>query len=145
MPQRGDDLGKRMHRIIEERHAGGASGTIVVGTDLPTLPVEYVREAVDRLQRGAEIVLGPSEDGGYYLIGMREPDARLFEGIAWSRKTVFRETVDKAGELEKVVVTVPPWYDIDEPPDLERLKRELEDLPKDDHYPRRTANFLRMM
>jgi hypothetical protein len=145
MAQRGDDLGQRMHRIIEERHAGGASGVVVVGTDLPTLPIEYVSEAIDRLQGGAEIILGPSEDGGYYLVGMREPDARLFEGISWSRKTVLRETVDKASELEKAVVTVPSWYDIDTPPDLDRLKRELENLPEDDHYPRHTADFLRWM
>ena len=142
MSQRGNDLGERMHQIIVERHAGGAPGVVVVGTDLPTLPIEHVQEAIDALQRGAEIVLGPSEDGGYYLVGMREPQAGLFEGIAWSRKTVFAETVDKAHELGKAVVTVPSWYDIDEPTDLERLGRELDQLPRDDRYPRHTARFL---
>jgi len=144
MAQHGADLGQRMHQIIFKRHADGAAGVIVVGTDLPTLPIEYVERAVGELQDGAEIVLGPSEDGGYYLIGMKEPEGRLFEGIAWSRNTVLAETVAKANESGKTVVTLPAWYDIDAPEDLERLERELGQLPRGGRYPRHTAEFLRI-
>ncbi len=141
MPQRGDDLGQRMHHIVEDRCSDGAEAVLLVGTDLPTLPADYVRQAADLLHEDDRVVLGPTEDGGYYLIGLCEPDIRLFERIEWSTDSVFQQTVCQAEAAGKSVSTVPSWFDIDEPADLERLRSALEHSDEQTHPPH-TANFL---
>ena len=141
MPQRGDDLGQRMHHIVEDRHSGGAEAVLIVGADLPTLPAEYVRQAADLLHEDNRVVLGPTEDGGYYLIGLREPDIRVFERIEWSTASVLQQTLRQAEAAGKSVSTVPSWFDIDEPADLERLRSELQ-YSDEQSQPSHTANFL---
>ena len=141
MAQRGDDLGQRMHHIVEDRRSGGAEAVLIVGTDLPTLPEEYVLQAADLLGEDNGVVLGPTEDGGYYLIGLREPDIRLFERIDWSTASVFQQTLRQAEAAGKFVSRVPSCFDIDEPADLERLRSELQHSDEQSHPPH-TANFL---
>ena len=141
MPQRGDDLGQRMHHIVEDRRSGGAEAVLIVGTDLPTLPAEYVRRAADLLHEDNRVVLGPTEDGGYYLIGLREPDIRVFERIEWSTASVFQQTLRQAEAAGKSVSRVPSWFDIDEPADLERLRSELQHSDEQSQ-PSHTASFL---
>ena len=93
--QRGEDLGARLSHAFEDLLADGAPGAIVIGSDVPTLPSAVLEAALERLA-GADLVLGPSEDGGYYLIGLREPRAALFADMAWSTEVVFEETMRRA-------------------------------------------------
>jgi len=96
----------------------------VIGSDVPTLPSAVLEAALDRLA-GADLVLGPSEDGGYYLIGLREPRAALFADMAWSTEVVFDETMRRASALGLDVGLLPAWFDVDTPADLERLEASL--------------------
>ncbi len=75
------------------------------------------------------MVLGPSEDGGYYLIGLKRPCPELFQGIAWSTGRVLAQTVERAEALGLSVALTPPWYDVDTASDLDRLRNELASLP----------------
>src|SRR6266545_2296219 len=85
VPQRGADLGERLSNILSGLLDGGHAGAMAVDSDSPTLPLDYVSEAARLLAGGKhDVVLGPCEDGGYYLIGLRSPQPRLFEGIPWS-------------------------------------------------------------
>jgi hypothetical protein len=122
--QRGDDLGARLSHAFEDLLADGAPGAIVIGSDVPTLPSAVLEAALERLA-GADLVLGPSEDGGYYLIGLREPRASLFADMAWSTEDVFEETMCRAGALGLDVGLLPAWFDVDTAADLERLEAAL--------------------
>lgn len=122
--QRGKDLGIRMHNALKSTIAKGASCTVIIGSDAPTLPLKYLNNSFKRLDN-ADIVLGPSRDGGYYLIGLKEPCLDLFKGIRWSAKTVFLDTLRKIKKLKKTLSLLPYWYDVDEPSALERLKQDL--------------------
>jgi rSAM/selenodomain-associated transferase 1 len=95
--------------------------TVLVGTDSPTLPTELVVQAFDAL-RDHEVVLGPATDGGYYLLGVREAAPRLFQDISWSTSVVFAQTVERCRELGLRQALLPPWYDVDEPDDLNFLR-----------------------
>jgi len=122
--QRGDDLGARLAHAFEDLLADGTPGAIVIGSDVPTLPSAVLGAALDRLA-GADLVLGPSEDGGYYLIGLREPRAALFADMAWSTAVVFEETMRRASGLGLDVGLLPAWFDVDTGADLERLEASL--------------------
>jgi rSAM/selenodomain-associated transferase 1 len=126
IPQRGPDLGARMGGAVEDVLAAGAAGAVLVGTDSPTAPGDALAEAVRLLASGdAELVLGPAEDGGYYLIGLRAPQPALFRDMAWSTAGVFAETVRRARALGLRTAALPAWFDVDTGADLERLEREL--------------------
>jgi rSAM/selenodomain-associated transferase 1 len=134
------DLGARMARGLRHALEAGADAALLIGTDLPTLPVGHLRAALEALG-GAPLVLGPSVDGGYYLVGARR-DALddwdritegLFTGIPWGADTVLLDTLGRANGVP--VTLGPAWYDVDDPPDLERLRRHLAcgagpDLPR---------------
>ena len=97
LPQVGADLGARMSRLLSDLLAEGYAGAIAVGTDTPTLPTAYLVEACEALRSGAaDVVLGPSEDGGYYLIGLGAPAPELFVNVPWSTATVYAETLARA-------------------------------------------------
>lgn len=93
---------------------------VLIGTDSPTLPVEFVQQAFDML-REVDGVLGPATDGGYYLIGLRRPAPLLFEQMTWSGPNVLRQTVQRASALGLTLGLLPPWYDIDNLADLQML------------------------
>lgn len=124
IPQRGQDLGARLHHVFEDVLPADGSGAIVVGSDLPTLPRRHLDDAIARLAHG-DVVIGPSEDGGYYLIGLRAPCPALFSGMTWSTDTVFDETMRRARAAGLRVSVLPPWFDVDTPVDLERLDAAL--------------------
>lgn len=94
--------------------------TVLIGSDSPTLPIEYVEQAFEKL-REVDCVLGPATDGGYYLIGLRRPIPALFEHIAWSGCHVLQQTVERAAQSNVTVGLLPPWYDIDDLADLQML------------------------
>ena len=124
--QRGADLGARMAHLAAELLADGHRAALLIGSDLPTLPAAHLTEASRALAPGAaDLVLGPAEDGGYYLIGLARPAPALFEGIAWSTAGVLEATRARARGLGLREHLLPPWYDVDTPADLDRLRRDL--------------------
>lgn len=119
LPQRGADLGERLHHAFLELFAAGHTAALIIGSDLPTLPPAHIRSAVEALARpGDRVVLGPAEDGGYYLIGLKAPHPELFLGIPWSTDAVLSATIAAAGRLP--VACVDRWYDVDSVQDLDR-------------------------
>jgi rSAM/selenodomain-associated transferase 1 len=126
LPQRGGDLGERLSNLFDDLFAAGHGAALVIGSDLPTLPDAILADAVARVRDPAvDLVLGPSEDGGYYLIGMRERRPCLFEGVAWSTDRVLAETRERADGARLRTALLPRWFDVDEPADLDRLRASL--------------------
>ncbi len=107
------DLGRRLERFIGDRLDAGADRVVVIGTDSPTLPPEFLSRALEDLAH-ADLVLGPATDGGYYLVGCRRR-LPIFDGISWSRDTVLAETIDRLDDPRWSVSLLPPWYDVDTP------------------------------
>lgn len=126
LPQRGADLGERLDAVLTTLIAEGHRGAIAVDSDSPTLPMAYVAEAARVLATAAaDVVLGPCDDGGYYLIGVRAPCPRLFEGIPWSTPAVLPLTLERAREVGLHVNILPAWFDVDTESDLRRLHDEM--------------------
>jgi len=146
MPQSSGDLGNRMSSAFKELFARGYESAVVIGADLPTLPVSHLRAAFAALER-RPVVLGPSLDGGYYLIGLRAPQPELFEGIAWSTNQVLGQTIDRINQLGLGVEGLEPWYDVDTVDDLDFLVSHLRLLMASGrlNLPRQTVDTLRQL
>jgi rSAM/selenodomain-associated transferase 1 len=133
-PQEGADLGERMERVMSAALAGGPIPVVVIGADAPHVRLTILTAAVESLRTGADLVLGPAADGGYYLIGLRAPKPELFADVAWSTPTVLAETLGRARRLGLRTRVLPETFDIDSPDDLERLSALLRvgvvDLPR---------------
>ncbi|HVG25979.1 MAG TPA: TIGR04282 family arsenosugar biosynthesis glycosyltransferase, partial [Acidobacteriaceae bacterium] len=124
--QREGDFGQRLLGAVEDILACGFGAVCLIDSDSPTVPTEALRRAVRELERpGDRVVLGGSEDGGYYLIGLKRAHAGVFEGISWSTASVFAETVRRAGAAGLEVVELPLWYDVDDAATLTLLEEEL--------------------
>ena len=122
LPNFGDCL---LH-TIEEILARGHHSAVVLNSDSPTLPTAFLVETGGSLARpGERAVLGPSSDGGYYLLGLKTAHRRMFEDIAWSTERVAQQTLERAREIELDVHMLPVWYDVDDVDGLRRLGREL--------------------
>ncbi len=115
--QVGQDLGARMHRAFADAFARGHRRVVLVGTDVPTLTAGALSEALTLLAQ-YEMVVGPAEDGGYYLIGLTRPVEALFEGIPWSTDQVLARTLERAKALDLRAVQLATRRDIDRPQDL---------------------------
>ncbi len=124
LPQRGGTLGDRLRQTCEDLFAHHHRSVVVIGSDSPTLPPDRLVRAQSALREGADVVVGPTEDGGYYLIGLARNLPGMFDGVAWGTDTVYAETVAAARRLGARIVSLPSWYDIDRPNDLARLHRE---------------------
>jgi rSAM/selenodomain-associated transferase 1 len=113
-PQEGADLGERMARAFARGFAAGFGPVLLRGGDIPDLPAALVSEAAEVLVAGQDqVVLGPCPDGGYYLVGLSQPQPLLFQGPAWGSGTVLTDTLRLARELGLRVHLLPPWPDID--------------------------------
>ncbi|MCL4503213.1 MAG: TIGR04282 family arsenosugar biosynthesis glycosyltransferase [Deltaproteobacteria bacterium] len=125
LAQEGRDLGERQARAFAWGFARGYEVVLLRGSDTPDLPGNIILEAVEKLAAGiAQVVLGPSKDGGYYLIGLKNLHSRLFDGLSWSTGSVLTETLSRAQELDLTVHLLPYWRDIDTYADLvDFLKR----------------------
>lgn len=123
-PQCAGDLGQRMRHYFEMSFAAGVDRAVLIGSDSPTLPIAYVEEAFDHLTQ-LPVVLGPSDDGGYYLIGLSGKTADIFLAIDWSTSEVWRQTTDRLRAAGQGYYELPRWYDIDTVDDLLRLRDEL--------------------
>lgn len=124
--QKGKDLGERMLMAFVETFAAGYENAIIIGTDHPTLPTFFIEMGFDMLRKPFQIVIGGSEDGGYYLLGMNEFYPVLFEDMTYSHDAVFDMTFERATTSDAQVVLLPTWYDIDTPADVKRMIGELE-------------------
>ncbi len=128
VPQRGDGFGERLLCAAEDILAIGYGAVCLIDSDSPTVPAAAFYQAVTSLaQPGDRVVLGPSEDGGYYLIGLKRAHAEPFKGISWSTAAVLEETVARCAEAGLEVVLLPTWYDVDDEATLDVLKSELLD------------------
>jgi hypothetical protein len=121
--QRGNDLGERMLNCFLELYTQNIDKALIIGSDSPSLPAAYRSEAVEALA-GSDDVIGPSEDGGFYLIGCRQPHPRMFAGVPWSSPQTSARTEDRLRSLGRSIHKLPPWYDVDTPGDLRRLAAE---------------------
>ena len=126
LEQRGEDLGERLAGVVERAFAEGLGPLLLVGADSPTLPPAFLASALEELAGGrADVALGPTEDGGYYAVGLREPAPGLFERVEWSTPRAYAQTAANAARLGLRLSELPPWYDVDTHADLRRLRAEL--------------------
>jgi rSAM/selenodomain-associated transferase 1 len=146
LPSRRPGLGSSLHDAVEDLLAAGFGSVCLINSDSPTLPTSLLVAAARALSLPEDrMVLGPAEDGGYYLIGLKRMHARLFDDIAWSTPQVFTQTVERAHEIGLEPVVLPVWYDVDDIESLRRLHRELRDerVPGASYPAPHTAAFLR--
>ena len=115
-----EDLGERMHTALAQQLKTGASSAVLIGTDIPSLPTHHITQAFDLL-REKDVVLGPSTDGGYYLVGFSRPAPETFLNIDWSTSSVLSQTIDQIENAGYSLGLVPPWFDVDTPEELDIL------------------------
>jgi uncharacterized protein len=126
LPQRGDKFGERLYVAVEDLFKCGFESVCLIDSDSPTVPAENFQQAVEFLSVSEDrVVLGPSDDGGYYLIGVKKPHQQLFEEIDWSTERVLDQTLQRASEIGLEVKLLPPGYDVDDGRSLRRLCNEL--------------------
>jgi len=124
--QRGKTLGDRLVNAATELLNDKFDSVCLINSDSPTLPSEILSTATSLLaQDGDRVVLGPSQDGGYYLIGLKQPHHELFERIAWSTADVLAHTIQRAAKIDLRVDLLPMWYDVDDAATLNLLCAEL--------------------
>jgi hypothetical protein len=128
VPQRGDSFGERLLHAAQDILALGFASVCLIDSDSPTVPRIAFEQAVDELARpGDRLVLGPSDDGGYYLIGLKHPHPEPFAHIDWSTPAVFAQTCARARTAGLELVELPRWYDVDDAATLATLESELLD------------------
>lgn len=113
-PQAEGDLGQRMHAFFAGEFEDGASRVVLIGADAPTLDPTLVISAFLCLEN-RDVVLGPSTDGGYYLVGCRGAVPPIFEGVDWGATHVLGQTVDRLRDTGLSLSVLPPWYEVDTP------------------------------
>lgn len=146
--QVGDDLGGRMTQAFESLFARGYKHVLIVGTDVPSLPLDHYRQALGLLE-SHDLVLGPALDGGYYLIGLNRSVPDLFEGIPWSTDQVLKLTQEKARARGLKTALLPPWRDVDTIDDLQALVEagalDAKKPKRDQSFSGRTAGALQLV
>jgi rSAM/selenodomain-associated transferase 1 len=118
------DLGQRMRDFFKTTMAAGERRVVLMGTDTPNLPVANVKRAFQLLET-YDVVLGPSEDGGYYLVGACAAPPPIFDEVDWSTPRVWDQTLHHLRRADVTFAVLPSWYDIDQLDDLQRLERDL--------------------
>jgi len=137
--QEGNSLGDRMGAAFARAFASGARRVVIFGSDSPTLPPAIPGQAFRALADG-DLVVGPAEDGGYYLIGCRRFDPLLFQGVEWSTPRACEQTLANAARIGFKTVLLERWFDLDEWSDVERL---LHDARRGHPLPTNLAAFFR--
>lgn len=106
--------------------SAGHDCVVLVNGDSPTLPTSHIVQAVEALRRpGDRMVLGPASDGGYYLIGLKNPHRQVFTGVEWGTSSVAHSTLERAAEIGLESILLPEWYDVDDLETLGWLREEL--------------------
>lgn len=135
--QVGANLGERLDSVSQGFLDLGYQRVVLINSDGPTLPINYLHSAFKTLLADRDIVIGPSDDGGYYLIGMKKPIPRLLRSVQMSTPDVLADTLKLAAEVALDVHLLPSWYDVDDAETFQRLLTELKTIPE------RTAAFTR--
>jgi hypothetical protein len=146
-PQRGKDLGQRLHNIFVDKLQQGYQAVSIIDSDTPDLPRAIVQQSFQLLgSNGVDAVFGPCHDGGYYLVGMRQPHPELFQDIAWSTETVLQETLAQAETFGIRAKLLERWNDLDTFEDLlEYYHKHKNKLPDQNWTGCETFNFLSRM
>lgn len=126
------DLGQRLKHFFSTNFEEGANRVVVVGSDSPTVPVDFISQSFEMLN-AHDVVIGPAMDGGYYLIGGTPAMPEIFSGISWGTHAVLRETLDRLGHAKLAIL--PPWYDVDTLADCRFLAAHIEAMAKSGHDP----------
>ena len=143
--QEGADLGARMQTVFDRLFRAGYTNIILIGADLAAVPMRFFDQAYSYLQSGGHrVVLGPSRDGGYYLIGCNCPTPELFSGMRWSHSAVFEQTLTRLERLKISYDVLPAWFDVDTPEDLTALRAALASASLAAAMPE-TVRFLRRL
>lgn len=122
VPQMNGDLGERLKAAAEQAFHRGAKSIICIGGDCPELSAQHIRTATKQLFDGKDVVFGPSQDGGYYLIALNPNAIDIFDNIPWSQPDTLQKSLQRAETLGLKVSQLETLYDIDEVADLERAK-----------------------
>ena len=130
IPQTGADLGEKMFNAFDFVFSQGLDSVVMIGTDSPTFPPEFIENAFELMEKGADAVLGKTEDGGFYLIGLRVFEKKIFEKVKWGSAEAFQQTVRNIEKRGLRLSLLPEWYDVDRPEDLKRLALELNEFPE---------------
>jgi uncharacterized protein len=146
LPNFGDCLFHTIRELLQRGH----DSAVVLNADSPTLPTAFLVETAEALTRpGDRAVLGPSTDGGYYLLGLKAAHRRMFEDIDWSTERVAEQTLERAREIDLEIHKLPAWYDVDDLDDLRRLYGEVcgpdEDRRRDVVVPHRAGHTAALM
>jgi uncharacterized protein len=137
LDQEGNDLGARMHGSFVTLFANGFKRVVLIGTDVPSLPLIHYRQALDSLV-AHDLVVGPARDGGYYLIGLTRPVSELFYDIPWSTDRVLATTRERAAGRQLKTALLPAWRDVDT---LDDLLAVIQDSAADSQRPQAERNF----
>lgn len=141
--QRGHDLGERMHNVLRYFILRGYRKSVIVGADSPSLPVDYIEMAYKDLDH-KHLVVGPSYDGGYYLLGAAGISPDIFDQVPWSTMNVFNITLRKARAQKLEYAVLPYWYDVDTVRDLHHLYGHLTSIcPAGNGVGKHTMNYLK--
>lgn len=150
--QRGDGFGERLLAAAQDILSIGYGAVCLIDSDSPTVPAAAYEQAVEALRApGDRVVLGPSHDGGYYLIGLKRAHPEPFERITWSTASVLDETLERCQDAGLEVILLPTWYDVDDRATLEVLMAEVLDGRRpefaliDGYAAPRTTEMLRKM
>jgi len=119
-PQAEGDIGQRMHAVFEQHAQRSTAPLLLIGSDCPVFSASHLRQAAQRLLGGDEAVVTPAEDGGYVLMGLKQPQATLFEGLAWSTSEVMAQTRQRLRAAGLRYSEMPTLWDVDTPQDLAR-------------------------
>ncbi|MGE0822237.1 MAG: TIGR04282 family arsenosugar biosynthesis glycosyltransferase [Candidatus Binatia bacterium] len=145
LPQRGNSLGERELNIFIDLFQHDVTHAVLIGSDIPTLPLSHLHDAFSLLvDPQYDAVFGPSRDGGYYLVGLREAHTALFENITWSTESVMNETLAQARKAGLRISLVPRWYDVDDRKDLRQLVADFRDPQHAKRAPRTRALLKRL-
>lgn len=120
--QIGATLGERMTNAFKFAFGRDSDAVLMIGTDSPTIPAAFLEQAFELLEANADVVLGKTADGGFYAVGLRKNQPRLFENVAWSSERVFRQTACNVERLKLYLAQIPESFDVDAPPDLILLR-----------------------
>jgi len=138
--QSNGDMGQRMEQFFSSAFEKGANRVVLIGSDSPDMPSERITAAFDRLA-DSSVVLGPAEDGGYYLVGASRSASQkappIFDHIDWSSEHVWRQTLERLQACNIEAAELPIWYDIDTADDLGRLSQQIGQqavIPKEDKF-----------
>ncbi len=123
--QKGEGLGARMAAAFAETFVAGYTKVVIIGTDHPTLPESFIKQAYEVISDPNAISIGPSEDGGYYLLGMNSFFPQVFQDMTYSHDRVFLDTLARVEGTPASLHILPEWYDVDDPETLRRLVKDV--------------------